>query len=224
MPGFAEQQPYYIAKVIDIDDPEHRRRLRARGPRETEIDVPEDCLAWLPAFQLNSDTFSLPNVGEPVAVFKFGNLLMWTELPDKSSWQGFNDDYATAWMQKHKDVMLATYKQSEGWYKKQLGNIKIETDNAIITIQGKNIELSVGNVNITTDGTAVSIKADKVEISTDGSKVTVKNDGVSLADVLDKLEVALAKHTHPTPAGPSNVPININAFTETRSQFKQLLK
>ena len=217
-------QSWYIAKVVTVDDPAKRRRIQARGPKETEEALPTEKLSWLQPIQLHSDSFSLPAVDESVLVLQFNDQRFWLDLPNKAAWQDFGDDYLTAWLFTHKDVLSAMYKESVGFEFKLTGNIKLETNKTTLTITDESVEFVFDKATITTDGTSLTAKINDVEISTDGSKVTIKNGGQNLATLIDELHTALQSHTHTTAMGPSGISINAADFSKNQSNFAQLLQ
>jgi hypothetical protein len=217
-------EPWYIGKVVNINDKAKRRRIQVRGPRESEDAVPDDKLLWIPPFPLSPSDFWLPNVGEPIMILRFGDFRMWIELPCSEDWQDMSDDdYGTAFMHKHHDVLEQTYKMSEGFVTKYVGNIKVLTDSTTLIVTKDNVDFTFNDVHIVTDGSSLTAKVKDVEFSTDGSKATLKNGSQSLADILDRLETALISHTHQgiTPTSP---PINLADFNKNKADFKQLLQ
>ena len=218
-------EPWYIAKVVSITDPDKRRRIQVRGPRELEDSVPDKKLQWISPCMLSPSDFWLPKVGEPVLILRFGDLRMWLELPNSKDWSEYdNDDYGTAFMHKHHDVLEQTYKLSEGFVSKYVGDIKTQTDSTTLVIKKDTVDFTFDNVHIVTDGSSLKITVKSTEISTDGNKITIKNGGVNLADALDELEQALLKHNHQSPAGPTSPPINAGEFSANKAKLKQLLK
>jgi hypothetical protein len=98
--------------VADVNDPEKRRRLRIRIPGESEDKLATDKLPWiLPA---NEDR--LPNVNDAVYLIRYDDLILWHRLPDKSKWGDLSDeDYSTAWIDRHNKAYTFTYTKSAGF-------------------------------------------------------------------------------------------------------------
>lgn len=215
---------WYVATVVDINDPDKRRRIKARGPKETEDVLSTDALPWLQPVQLHQDDFSLPDVNSSILVLKFNSQCFWIDLPNKAAWQDFGDDYATAWLFTHKDVLKAVYLQSTGFEFDLTGDIVVKTDKTTCTIKADSIEFTFDKVKFSTDGKSAELTIDNVKCSTDGSKVSLSNAGVNLADVIANLEQALLSHTHTSSVGPTGTPINVQDFTKNNGDFKQLFQ
>jgi hypothetical protein len=183
---------WYIGSVVEVNDPDKRKRLKVRGPNEPENNVPVDSLPWLNPFTAKKDDFQLPDVGESVLILIFGRMKLWSELPDKSSWADFsNDDYATAFKEAHKDKYSKTYTETDGWNILYSGNLKETNDKVILE----------------TDGSTLKLTVDKAIIETDGSKISLKNDSMNLFTILSDLITAIKTETHMTPAGLSGPPM-----------------
>ena len=178
---------WYIAKVVTIEDPDKRRRIQARGPHETEEAVPTEKLPWLLPWQFHSTDFQLPAVDESILVLVFGNYRVWVELPDKQAWQDFGNDYVNAWLFTHKDVLYQKYTESNGFEYKYVGDIKIETDESIITIKQKNVEIDNNDFNVKLNGgkelvitigdTKITANKQKIELNCNNSTILAKSTG-----------------------------------------------
>jgi hypothetical protein len=179
---------WYIATVVTIEDPDKRRRIQARGPHETEEAVPTEKLPWLLSWQFHSTDFQLPEVGESILVLVFGRMKVWTELPDKQAWQDFGDDYVNAWLYTHKDVLYQKYTETNGFEYKYVGDIKIETDESVITIKKKDVEIDNNDFNVKVNGgkelvitisnsTKITANKSKVEIKCDNASIVAKKNG-----------------------------------------------
>lgn len=200
-----------LATVIDNADPDKRKRLRLRFPKQGTDDIPDDKLLWtLPAQTMPSASFDLPDIGDTVLVLTNNDYVRWLYLPDKSQWSDLStDDYTTALVRKHKDVLSIMYTKSNGWQ---------------LNMSGKSIDLVYDNVHITTDGTALTATIKDIKVDTDGSKLSVSNNSVDLKQLIDSLLDALQKHNHTTPTGASGVPINLQDFIQNKTDFDKLLK
>lgn len=217
-------QNWYIGKVVDIEDPDKRRRIKVRGPYELEDTIETEKLDWIVPLQLQQDYFFLPDVDTSVLIVRFGELKAWLDLPNKAAWEEFGDDYVNAWLYTHKDVLSAKYIESEGFTFALTGAIKLTTNNTELTVDDDKVELVYDKVTLTTDGKSVTLKCNNVEFSTDGSKATLKNQSVDLATLIDDLLSALQKHTHASNMGPTMAPTNISDFMTNQQKFKQLLQ
>lgn len=228
-------QSWYIAVVADVADPDKRRRLRLRGPDENEDAVPTDKLPWINAFNTSKDDFQLPAVDEKVMVFMFGKLKLWTELPDYESWSEFSeDDYATAFMEKHKDKFSRQFTESEGWKTLYVGNIELTTDLTHTTHADKAIESEItadstkitqNQVELSTDGKSLKLTVNQVTIETDGTKIKLANATGDLLSCIESLIDVFKQHTHQTPAGPSSpLSIDLPQVEIVSQKFSSLLK
>lgn len=216
---------WYIGTVVDIIDPDKRRRLKVRGPKVSEEAVPDDKLNWLNPFQLSKDHFDLPDVNSSVLILGFDKAEFWIELPDKASWSEFSDDdYPTAFLSKHKDVYSKQFTESEGFAVNYVGDIKVNTDSTETIVTEESISHVFNDVTIKTDGSNLNITVGGVEIDTDGSKISVKNNGSDLKTAINDLFTAIYAMTVQTAQGPSSPPINTSAFKAAESKFNSLLK
>lgn len=200
-----------LAKVVDVADPDKRRRLKLRFPMQSVSDIPDDKLLWvLPAQTGQSANFDLPSVGDTVLVLITGDLQRWLYLSDASEWQSIaDDDYATALIRKHADVLSLQFIQSVGW---------------TIDIAGKAIHITYDNVDITSDGKECTMQVGDIKVSTDGKALSVSNNSVDLKQLIDDLHTAIQQHTHTTPTGASGVPINLSKFISNKQDFDNLFK
>lgn len=217
------KRSWNIGTVVDNADPDKRRRLKLRFNNQADID--DDHLLWVNALPIASEHFDLPDKDDKVFVIILDDLTLWTYLPDKSIFGELSDDdYATAFIRKHKDVLDVKYEESNGWTGVIKKNIAIETEKTKTTIKEDKIEFEFDKVKVETDGSSVAVKVNQVEFSTDGSKATLKNASVNLADVINDLETALQTHQHPTATGQSGPPMNVSDFITNQLKFKQLLQ
>jgi len=220
-----KNRQWNLATVVDNADPEKRRRLKLRFPNMSEEDIDDDHLQWTLPEQGKSEDFDLPDIGETVLCLTTADYERWLYLPDKASWQDFSDDdYPTAMLRMHKDVMMVKYEESKGWQIALLKDIDIVTDSTETVITSDEVTFTFNDVEIKTDGSSVTMKVKDTEFSTDGSTFTIKNGGCNMKDLLDALHQALISHTHPTAVGPSGPPINAADFSQSMSKFDQLYK
>lgn len=231
-----------IARVVSIDDPDKRQRIQVRQPKDLdEESLPDKNLAWIQKLPIRQDSFTLPEVDSSVLLVRFGELVMWTDLPNKQAWQGFGNDYATAWMYTHKDKLICTYTESDGFTFILDGEIALHSTKASVTMGENGVSMTCGDFLVTTDGSLMSIKLNDAEISTDGSTfnlkvkdvefstngslVSLKNAQVNLADVIDAMMTSLQSHVHATPVGPSSPPTTELAnLIQQQQKYKLLLK
>lgn len=220
-----KERKWNLAKVVDNADPAKRRRLKLRFPNMSEDDIDDDHLQWTLPEQGKSEDFDLPDIGDTVLCLTTDDYERWLYLPDKASWQDFSDDdYATAMLRKHKDVMSVKYEESNGWTIELLKDIKFNTDKTETVITGDNAKFVYDKVEVVTDGASVTVKVNNCEFSTDGSTFSIKNGSCNMKDLLDALHQALLAHTHPTAMGPSGPPINAADFSQSMTKFDQLYK
>lgn len=231
-----------IARVVSIDDPDKRQRIQVRCPKDLdEESLPDESLDWIPKLPIRQDSFTLPEVDTSVLLVRFGELTMWTDLPNKQAWQSFGDDYATAWMYTHKDKLICTYTESDGFTFMLDGEVALNTLTATITMgeagvsvqcgdflattDGSLCTVKLGDASFSTDGSTFNMKVKDVDFSTNGTLVSLKNGQVNLAEVIDAMMTSLQSHVHATPTGPSSPPTTeLSNFIKQQQQYKMLLK
>lgn len=211
------REPWYMATVADNADPDKRRRLRLRGPDESEEAVPTDALPWINAFPRSRNDFFVPDVGDTVLVINnLGKLQLWTELPDKTKYQ--LNDYANAFFEAHKDAFSRKYDDSE-WTILYKGNLHETFDN-------DTIDITQGSVKLETNSSGtLKLTVNDVVIETDGSKVHIANGSKNLFTILDQLMTTLETQTFMAPSGPTSVamPPFMSQLKQQHADFKELL-
>jgi hypothetical protein len=228
-------EPWYIGVVADNKDPEKRRRLKIRGPNESEESVPTKSLPWINCFVNSKDELQLPEESENVLVLMFGKLKLWREVPDSDSWSEFsNEDYPTAYKNAHKNAYNKTYRKSGGWKILYTGNIDYTDDSEKTVKTKKSIEtdilsdkvtISQDKLTLETDGTNIRLTANNVIVETDGTRISVKNGSQNLADILKELMNVIKTETHMTPTGPSAppMPTTLAKYTLIQNKLNSLL-
>lgn len=217
---------WYIGKVVNVADPEKRRRIQVRYADYDEEACPDEKLPWLYAWQQSKDTFFLPEQDSSVLVLELSDYIrFWLELPDMSSWSEFSDDdYARAYKEMHKDVLDLQYTDTDGWKKTVVGKGLLTTDLYTIERTEDTLTFTFADVKVTTNGSKANLTVKDIVIDTDGSKVSIAGSSSDLKTCLDALLKAIYALTVPTAMGPSGPPINIADFQKVQQDLGTFLK